>query len=84
MKKIESYKVTWRPADDAGMIHLALAGGTASSINVDSAAEAAFLTDLLRNESPVFFDPEHELIGTGFEEVGEGEQPKRSRAKKKS
>ena len=37
------------------------------------ATEALFLADMLRNEKPVFFDPETAAIATGKEEVGEGE-----------
>jgi hypothetical protein len=37
------------------------------------ANEAPFLVDLLRNEKPVYFDPESGAIATGKETVGEGE-----------
>lgn len=73
MQVIEQYKITWRPEDDAGMVHLALANGAGASLPIDSAAEAAFLLDMLRNESPVFYDTENRLLATGMEPVGEGE-----------
>jgi hypothetical protein len=36
-------------------------------------ADAAFLTDLLRNEKPVYLDVETGALATGKELVGEGE-----------
>ena len=69
MQKIEHYKFTWRTIDDSGMVHLVLQDGAAVSLEIDSAAEASFLLDLLRNEEQVFFDPDHHLIMTGLDHV---------------
>lgn len=69
MQPIEHYKFSWRPSDDSGMLHLVLKDGKAVSLEVDSAAEASFLMDLLRQEDQVFFDPEHQLIMTGLDHV---------------
>lgn len=71
MQEIQSYKVTWRPTENVGMIHLCLADG-AASVPIDSAMEMMMLVDLLRNESPVYYDARHEVVLTGFEPVGEG------------
>jgi hypothetical protein len=38
------------------------------------AAEAMFLSDMLRNEKPIFIDTETGALATGKEEVGEGER----------
>lgn len=40
---------------------------------VDSAQELSAIVDILRNESPVSYDPEQEMIGVACEPVGEGE-----------
>ena len=37
------------------------------------ASDAIFVTDLLRNEKPVFFDPQSKVISSAAEEVGEEE-----------
>lgn len=73
MIKIEGYKITYRPEDNAGQIHLALAGGTGGSVRVDSPQEMLAVVDILRNEAPVFWDSKHGILMTGFEPVGEGE-----------
>ena len=38
------------------------------------AQDALFIADMLRNEGPVFFDPDSKAIASGKEEIGEGEQ----------
>jgi hypothetical protein len=73
MQQIDTYKITWRPCDNAGQIHLGLADGTGSSIPVDSAEEMRMLVDILRNECPVYWDAKHTMLMTGYEPVGEGE-----------
>lgn len=37
------------------------------------ANDALFIADMLRNEGPVYFDPESKAIASGKEEIGEGE-----------
>ena len=89
MKQIESYKISWNVASDEGIILLNVEGGT-EQLLADSAAEALLLLDILRNESPVFYN--EGLLMTGFEPVGEGEEsqaeavetePKAKKKKKK-
>ena len=72
MKEIKCYKLTWRPADNAGQLHFGLADGTGASTPLDTPQEARMLIDVLRNEAPVYWDDEHGLLMTGFEPVGEG------------
>ena len=72
MKQIETYKITWNPRDNFGQIHLALAGGTASSVPIDSAQEMSMMVDILRNEAPVYWCPDNGFLMTGHEPVGEG------------
>jgi hypothetical protein len=38
------------------------------------AADARFLADMLRNESPVYYDPATGALASGKEVVGEGEE----------
>ena len=38
-----------------------------------NAADALFVADMLRNESPIFFDPDTGALASGKEGVGEGE-----------
>ena len=86
MKQIESYKISWNVTNDEGIILLQTADGI-EQLLVDSAAEASLLVDILRNEKPVFV--EGNLLFTGFEPVGEGEEsqveeaPKKKKKKKK-
>jgi hypothetical protein len=88
MKSIESYKITWNVKSDEGIILLQTEEGV-EQLLADSAAEAMLLLDILRNESPVFYNDG--LLFTGFEPVGEGEggsknesgDKKKSKKKKK-
>ena len=38
-----------------------------------SLEEARFLVDLLRNEKPIYLDPQRRIISTSTEPIGEGE-----------
>lgn len=83
MKSIESYKITWNVKSDEGVILLQTEEGV-EQLLADSAAEAMLLLDILRNESPVFYNDG--LLFTGFEPVGEGENEggnKKGKDKKK-
>ena len=73
MQEIKCYKLTWRPDENVGQLHFGLADGTGASVPLDTPQEASMLIDVLRHESPVFWDGKHGLLLTGFEPVGEGE-----------
>ena len=75
-KEIEQYAFYWHYKGNEGYIQLLLADGTTGQVQIDSAAEGSLLLDVLRNEKPVYWDSDHELIMTGLEPVGEGELPK--------
>ena len=47
--------------------------GKYSQYNV-TLEEARFLVDLLRNEEPIYLDPDLRLISTSTEPIGEGEK----------
>ncbi len=74
MKKIESYAVMWHVDHDEGSINLQLEDGTSRMIQLSSASEGSFITDILRNENPVYIHDNHNQIITGIEPVGEGEK----------
>ena len=71
--EIKGYAFFWHAGHNEGSLHLQLADGGSTKVHVDSAQEGTLLLDVLRNEKPVFFDPQNELIMTGMEPVGEGE-----------
>ena len=71
MIKVEKFSISYRPEEDAGQIHLALADGTGADLPVDSPQEASFLWTLLRNETEVYYDETHRLLVSGLEGVGE-------------
>lgn len=73
MQEIKCYKLTWRPDENVGQLHFGLADGTGASVPVDTPQEASMLIDVLRHESPVYWDVKHRFLMTGFEPVGEGE-----------
>jgi hypothetical protein len=70
MVKVESFSISYRPEEDAGQIHLALADGSGADLPIDSPAEASFMWNFLRSEEEVYYDPVHQLITSGIEGVG--------------
>jgi hypothetical protein len=70
MIKVEKFSISYRPHEDAGTVHLALANDTGADLPIDSPAEASFLWNLLRSEEEVYYDPVHQLITSGIEGVG--------------
>lgn len=84
MKLIERYRLTWRPADQAGMILLDLAKGGVAHLHLHNTEEARFMIDVLRNESPVYFDEQHSIILTGFEHAGEDDDKPAKKTTKKA
>lgn len=74
MKAIEKYSFFYRPEDDSGSVHLALAGGEATDIFIDSAAEATFLLDLLSKHGPCYWNAHTGQISLGITPVGDDEE----------
>lgn len=70
MNEVESYKIAWNVANNEGALLLQIAEGI-ERLHIDSAAEGAFLIDILRHEKPVYV--KGGVLFTGFEAVGEGE-----------
>ncbi|MCI5084168.1 MAG: hypothetical protein MRY78_20880 [Saprospiraceae bacterium] len=71
MIKVEQFSISYRPDEDAGTVHLALANGTGADLPIDSPSEAHFMYVLLKSEDEVFFDPQNRLIVSGIDAVGE-------------
>lgn len=72
MKEVESYKIAWNSKSDEGIITLNTLPDGIQQLMVDSAAEGMLLLDILRNEKPVYV--EKDVLLTGFEPVGEGDE----------
>lgn len=72
MTKVEKSSLSYRPEDDAGMVHLALSNDTGADLPIDSAAEASFLLQLLNGDKPVYYDTANKMLITGIEpEMGD-------------
>jgi hypothetical protein len=76
-RKIEKYAVFWNVTANEGQIIFQLtereAGPGTATLLLDSPQEGQLVLDILRNEEPVYYDDEHDLIMTGLEGVGEEE-----------
>ena len=72
MQEVMNYAFFWRTEDNKGVIKLTLANDTGGSLEPDSPEEARLLLEVLRNEKPVYYKAEHQLLITGLEPVGEG------------
>jgi hypothetical protein len=70
MELVLSYKIAWNTSNDEGTFLLSVKDNV-RQLHVDSASEASLILDILRHEKPVFV--QDNLIFTGFEPVGEGE-----------
>jgi hypothetical protein len=71
--EIHGYAFFWQAKNNEGTLQLKLSNGEGAQVLVDSAQEGLLLLDILRNEKPVYFDRDNDLIMTGLEPVGEGE-----------
>ena len=70
-REIERYSFFWNVRANEGHFIFQLRESTTATLFLDSPQEGQLLLDVLRNEKPVFFDEEHEIILTGLESVGE-------------
>jgi hypothetical protein len=71
-KEVKKYSVNWRPEENKGYI-VVYYETYGFGIWVDSVQELSFMVDLLRNEEPIYFNPDTKQLNTSLEEVGEGE-----------
>ena len=76
-QRIEKYAIFYNVQANEGHILFqfddSVAGDSTATLLLDSPQEGTFILDILRNESPVYYDDEHHLIMTGLEFTGEGE-----------
>jgi len=78
--EIKRYSAAWNTEDHTGRITLYW-GPNVSDSNwltapiISDPLEFQVMIDLLRNESPVFFDTETKKLAAGWEPTGEGEVP---------
>lgn len=73
-KEVTHYAFFWNVQANEGHILLQFADGSTAQTLLDSPSEGSLLVDILRNEKPVYYDQEHDILLTGLEMVGEGEQ----------
>ena len=69
-KKVEAYYLTFQGKPK---VWVRIQGDSALHIVTESSTDALFVTDMLRNEKPVHFDPDHKTLSTSAEIVGEEE-----------
>ncbi len=72
---IERYAFFWNTKANEGHMHFQFSDGSRGQAFLDSPQEGQLLLDVLRNEQPVYYDDAHDMIMTGLEPVGEGEDP---------
>lgn len=68
-REISNYRISRLP-DGGILLGMSFVGGGEWSIRPVSTEDARFLVDMLRNERPVYVDP-NGVIYTGHEPVGE-------------
>ena len=74
LHEIDRYKAYWSISYNLGRVSVWKEGQEETwNFQVDSTGEFSLVIDLLRNEKPVYYDPEAEIIGGANEPVGEGE-----------
>jgi len=71
--QVTAYYVFWDVDGHNGNIQLNLADNTGWAIGGQTPEEMHMLVDLLRNESPIYFEDTSRLLIVGSEPVGEGE-----------
>ena len=72
-QEIKGYAFFWNVKGNEGTLQLQLSNETRGHLLVDSPQEGLLLLDILRNESPVYYEEKNGMIMTGLELVGEGE-----------
>ena len=74
LHEVDKYQAFWNIRQNHGRICVWKADGDETwSFEVESPQEFSMLIDILRNEKPVSYDPDEEVLGVCCELVGEGE-----------
>lgn len=71
--EIKQYDVAWRHMNHTGTISLIYAGQGGKQLDNLTFEDFSAMIDLLRNESPMFYDEGQQLLATHHEPVGEEE-----------
>ncbi len=71
--EVIGYKTFWNATDNHGQLWILFADETGQLFDMETPQEMMMLVDLLRNEKPIYYDRKYNLITTGLEPVGEGE-----------
>lgn len=71
--EVVGYRTLWNATDNHGQLWILFADQTGKLFDTETPQEMMMLVDLLRNEKPIYYDHQHNLIMTGIEPVGEGE-----------
>lgn len=71
--QVLSYSVHWDLDGHFGKILVSLSNGVRKPVSGQTPQEMMMLVDVLRHESPVFFDDTANLLMLGSEPVGEAE-----------
>jgi len=74
MVEITAYSVYWHAATKTGDVRVNLVDDTSHTLTDMSAEEIHMLVDLLRNEKPVYYSVERQVVFVAWEPVGEGEE----------
>jgi hypothetical protein len=73
MVEITAYSVYWHAAKKSGDVRVNLVDDSAHTLSGLNAEEVHMLVDLLRNEKPVYYSVERQVVFVAWEPVGEGE-----------
>lgn len=73
--KVSHYKLKWDLRDQMGSVTLVMMGPEGPTHEIIGLKYEPYmaLVDMLRNEKPVFWDAQAEVLSTGSEMVGEEE-----------
>lgn len=69
--RVSSYQAAWRHDAHVGVVVLLFDGGGGKQLNGLDATAFRAVTRALRAESPIFYDPDQDVVLTLHEEVGE-------------
>jgi hypothetical protein len=72
-KEVKKYHVAWQHTNHRGFISLIYAGQGGKQINNLPYEDFTAMVDLMRNESPIYYDENQSLLATQHEPVGEEE-----------
>lgn len=70
---VEKYQLAWQHSAKKGSIVLLFPGGGGKQINGLDADDFLVMSELLRNEKPMWYDENQSLLATTHEPIGEAE-----------